>query len=407
MRNLQQIVLTAAWVIGSLGLQLAEVQAGELHFAAKAGDIAKVESILLQGGSVDERDKSELTPLMLAVANSHFEVVRILLAQGADIKATNKVGTTVLMYAAGGDEPKATAAICQLLLEKHSGNINAQNNIGHTALMSAATNGNDQVAALLLLKGANAMTRDKDGKTALDHSNAVAFALENQTEEQRNLRRKLGKLLFKTNVQAVALHDAAKAGDVDRVKAVLTKGVGVDERNELGRTPLMIAATQGHLEVVRLLLTKGADAKMFSNDGTSVLMSASFFRKKHESATANMALLLERGADANTTDRSGTTPLMVVAGNGNTGGIALLLDHGADINSQERTGETAGGTALIHAAGRGKGEAVKLLLQRGADATLRDKGGRSALDVARSTPAEGDSAETIKGRKEVAAILGK
>ena len=54
------------------------------------------------------------------------------------------------------------------------------------------------------------------------------------------------------------LHDACRDGDTERVRQLLDEGAAVDEKDELGRTALMLAISMGHTEVVQLLLDKGA-----------------------------------------------------------------------------------------------------------------------------------------------------
>ena len=61
---------------------------------------------------------------------------------------------------------------------------------------------------------------------------------------------------------AEALWDAARAGDVARVNAALAKGADIDAKSRYGVTALMFAADKGHIEIVRLLLEKGADTNV-------------------------------------------------------------------------------------------------------------------------------------------------
>src|SRR5262245_29004106 len=56
----------------------------------------------------------------------------------------------------------------------------------------------------------------------------------------------------------------------DVVEAILKKGVPVDQRTVNGMTPLMIAARDGKVATLKLLIAKGADVHATMNDGTSV-----------------------------------------------------------------------------------------------------------------------------------------
>jgi ankyrin repeat protein len=54
----------------------------------------------------------------------------------------------------------------------------------------------------------------------------------------------------------------------------LDQGAVIDARDEAGRTPLMLAVTQGQIEVVRLLLARGADPNAADNAGHTPLQQA-------------------------------------------------------------------------------------------------------------------------------------
>ena len=76
------------------------------------------------------------------------------------------------------------------------------------------------------------------------------------------------------------LHDAAKRGNLKKVKQLLKEGVPVNSRNREGATPLHWAAFKGHAEVAKLLLKKGASVNALTKKGSSPLRLANDYDQK-------------------------------------------------------------------------------------------------------------------------------
>ena len=100
------------------------------------------------------------TPLIKAVNWNNLELVKRLLDNGADAKATNSYGNTALMSAA----VYGTNELVELLLPKS--NAKATNNNGRSTLMYAAYRGRNKMVELLLPKS-DAKATENDGYTAL------------------------------------------------------------------------------------------------------------------------------------------------------------------------------------------------------------------------------------------------
>jgi len=115
------------------------------------------------------------TPLMRAARAGDAEVMRFLLAKGADPKRTSKEGNTALMFAAGvgyrdknttGTEAQALEAV-QVALEQGL-DINQLNTRDETALHGAANRGADSIISFLVAKGVKIDLKSKSNYTALD-----------------------------------------------------------------------------------------------------------------------------------------------------------------------------------------------------------------------------------------------
>ncbi|HUQ87215.1 MAG TPA: ankyrin repeat domain-containing protein [Vicinamibacterales bacterium] len=153
---------------------------------------------------------------------------------------------------------------------------------------------------------------------------------------------------------------AAQNGDREAVRALLKKGVDVNEAQGDGSTALHWAAMKGDAEMARMLIYAGANVRATTRIGayTPLYLAAK------GGYSDVVAVLLAGGADAKAVTSNGTTPLMIAAAAGDTRSITSLIENGADINAKDGA---KGETPLIFAAGFNRTDAVKLLLARGAD----------------------------------------
>ena len=137
-------------------------------------------------------------------------------------------------------------------------------------------------------------------------------------------------------------------------------------------TALMLAASEGHLEVVELLLNTWAYAfknAEDSNGNTALMLAAS------EGHLEVVELLLKVGANKEATDNDGQTALILAASKGHLEVVKMLLKAGAKVDATS----IKGATALIFAATEGHAETVDILLKAGAKKEARDSDGNTAL----------------------------
>lgn len=151
--------------------------------------------------------------------------------------------------------------------------------------------------------------------------------------------------------------------------------VDVNVRNGQGIGPLDIAAERGDVDLVQLLLDKGAKTRPTPKDGNHAMCSAA-----EKGFTDIIWLLLSHNADVEATGVERKTPLWTAARHGQSDAVKILTAHHANIN---RKGGTAGSTPLFEASRGGHETVVVKLLALGADVSARTNlGGSTPLIVA-------------------------
>jgi ankyrin repeat protein len=153
-------------------------------------------------------------------------------------------------------------------------------------------------------------------------------------------------------VSITALELAAKSNRVEIAKVLIEHGAKVD------RYPLVAAASQGYLEMVTLLLSKGANVNAFLSQGYTALFGA--IQGRHYKVAK---VLLEHGANPNAFIEGGVSILFDAASRGDVEAVRLLIAHGADVNVGTVSGDR---TPKAIAEEKGYTEIVNLLKQAGA-----------------------------------------
>jgi ankyrin repeat protein len=171
----------------------------------------------------------------------------------------------------------------------------------------------------------------------------------------------------------LSLIEAVKTNDIDRIRALLVSGADVNGRDELGETPLHLAAVRGYKETSQLLIAKGANVNAGDKRGLTPLHAAAWMGHKEI-----LTMLISEGADINARDDDGVAALHTAALAGRKDTVALLIAKGAAINAKNEDGVTP-----LHAAALGgHRQTVSLLIARGADVDAKNEDGLTPLDAA-------------------------
>ncbi|KAJ7291254.1 ankyrin repeat-containing domain protein, partial [Mycena rebaudengoi] len=357
---------------------------------AAARRLTHVRFLLDNSADVHARNNGALR---VASKAGNTEVVQLLLEHGADVNAADEQSGSALEAAASWDgspdpmHPRAsedekrrkmaevaTRRLMQVrLLLDNGADVHGRN---HGALREAAKRGHTEVVQLLLENGADVNAADEHTGSALEAAaswDGNPDPMHAGTSDNKR-RRKMAE---------------AATRRLQLVRLLLNKGADVHARNGT----LRAAAKAGNTEVVQLLLENGASVNAVDEHTGSALEAAASWdgnpsinsqdskkRKRRKMAEAaarrltHVRFLLDKGADIHARNNGA---LRVASERGYIWVVQLLLSKGADVQ--------AGNNGALRAASkRGYTEVVQLLLENGANANAANEHTGSALEAAAS-----------------------
>lgn len=289
-----------------------------LSRAAEKGDADMVRFLLAHGAEKEiDHAGSSGTALGMAAMNGHLEVMGILLGAGADIDAPNGDGATPLMQAVFG----ARAAAAQFLLARGA-NANAVRDGDETVLHLAARAGNGDILRALFAKGA-AKSIDSRTKTFLQTPLHIAALTQQEVSTQVLLemgaRADIPNFVDDTPLD-IAIN-AASNGKTRLIRLLVEEG-HADLRGIIGATnllPLHVAVLRNKCDAVRELVRLGADPERGDKDGNTALHLAA--EKGHKDIAA---WLVSTGMNPKIKNKAGQSPLLLARLADNDAMAALL-----------------------------------------------------------------------------------
>ncbi len=245
--------------------QLSAIEVSQTLFAAADANCIALATELLDGGaSVDARDRFGARPLSHAARSGHLDMVDLLLARGAPINERNVAGATALYFAA----ERGHAAVAQRLIERGA-DVRLTGRSGISPVAAAAYAGSDAIVAALLAHGADDRAPDETGKPPIVYATGkarldiVKRLLSRNVDVNARYANELTLLMWAAGPdQGVSEAEAIKV-----VSCLLDAGAHIDDRDDRGRTALMISAEGGHAEIAQLLLIRGADPSLQDKAG--------------------------------------------------------------------------------------------------------------------------------------------
>ena len=299
-----------------------------LWLACVSGDFY-IAGVILETSPWVEESELWCEALHLACSHGHYEIAELLLEKGFPRGLVHYGGvysSKSLMGACRGGH----CAVVKLLLEKgvHVDAV-VLDDSGCSPLMFAAKHGLNDMAKLLLSKGAQVDLQDINGKSALN------FACDMKHYEMAEILLRSGDHV-KLEDQSTCLEMlwlACEGGNLQILRLILSKYPWVNTFAENGRSPLMFASERGFCEMASLLLDMGAQVDLQNSNGMSALM----FCSNQEVAK----LMLDSGAHVDLQDNAGRSALMFASKQGFFVVAKLCVDKGAQVDLQDNAGRSA------------------------------------------------------------------
>lgn len=382
-----------------------------LHWAAHWGATDLADRLISEGAAVDAANELGITPIAIACRNGSEAMVETLLRADANAFAVEPSGETVLMSCSRTGLLGAVEKLLAAGAEPNS----LETNSGQSALMWAAAEGHTGVVDLLIGAGADVNASSSGRFTPLmfsARSGALKIArllLDAGADVNATTDEGLSPLLVATaSLDAITGSDYRLVVDESEHQdlgiLLIDHGADVNQSDQYGMTALHYAVEMDKPRLLKKLLEKGADPNAQLTEGLPFRRGDYVGRGEYDGASPfwlatrlgnveMMRELLSAGADPELRQAWGVTPTMVASGVTQTDSRIvsedklikalelLVLEIGTDIHSVDRSGQTA-----VHGAANVSGnEIIKFLVAQGADPEAVDNRGRTPHDVAMRT----------------------
>lgn len=280
-----------------------------LDYAASAGNLATAKLILEKAKTLGIKDEMIRVSLHWAVINNQLEMAKYLLDEGANVEGNDDLGAfTPLMET-------SNLEIVKLLIARGA-NVNAKNAMNYTPLhkavfnyMGASPNEKDcdKILSLMLEKGANIDAQDKNGTTplmsAVQKINPVKILMTKGAKV--NLQNANGEtalmLAVKGGVKKGFLGIPDVGSFTDAVKQIIAANADLNLQDKWGKTALMHASGASYAmgdsygsytDMTQLLLEKGAKLETLDKEGHTAL----YWAQRYNRSTTSQ-LLISKGAN--------------------------------------------------------------------------------------------------------------
>ncbi|XP_046582590.1 putative ankyrin repeat protein RF_0381 [Haliotis rubra] len=334
-----------------------------LHVASLGGSLETVKYIHSQNIiDIDSRGENGTTPLRIAALFGKMEVFSFLIKIGAEISKEDHNGGNILHVACQG----GNVDIVKCVLRHKALYINSTDYKGITPLMSAAGYGNKVVFHVLIDRGADALAKDATNRNILHWTcqggnvkilnfiltrNIVDINSRNRDKMTPLLlaayykKRDVIDLLIERGAHTLAvdhksrniLYLSCSSVDLETVNYILKQNiVDINTKGEDGKTQVLVAAYLGNGEVFDILVKKGANLSVVTNNRDNILHLAirgGNIKIVKYILTQDVVVIDSKGFED-------MTPVLLAADVGNIEVFDILVNKGADLSVVDKDGES-------------------------------------------------------------------
>ena len=372
-----------------------------LHYSCRDGHVDIVRTLIKHKANVNAKTDSGDTPLTLAAREGHDNVVHALLSDSQClVNVKGQDGYTALHYFCRYGHVDIVKA-----LVSHKANVNARTDSGDTPLTLAARHEHGKVVHALLSDSQCLVdAKGQDGYTALQY-----FCRYGHVDIVRTLVSHKANVNARTDSDDTPLTLAAIEGHDNVVHALLSDSQClVDAKGQDGYTVLHYSCRDGHVDIVRTLVSHKANVNARTDSGDTPLTLAA----RHEHGKVVHALLSDSQCLVDAKGQDGYTALQYFCRYGHVDIVRILVSHKANVNARTDCDDTPltlaaieghdnvvhallsdsqclvdakgqdGSTALHYSCRDGHVDIVKSLVKHKADVNARPDHGATPLTLA-------------------------
>lgn len=233
-----------------------------IHTAALAGNLRVIKVLVRNNVSVEAKTKTQQQPIHFAVEGGFHRIVRYLVGRGASVEEPDEHGDTPMHIAA----TKANVAVVRTLLESGCRGMKANKDGKRPLHLLCETEHTPRIddavlecARLLLDRRTHVRWRARPRSLLTALVSARARADDKETQQKL--------VCSRDNDEYEPLHRAASVGNLELVRLLLDRGARVSAKRGLGWQALHYAASKGHIDVARLLVERGTRERVCACGG--------------------------------------------------------------------------------------------------------------------------------------------